>query len=188
MNRIFILSALFAVMCGFNSCNTSSEDFAETRMTENIQPEGFEKVEAFKNISYPVIVKLSDMSENFSATDTRAINESNDSINVLVSELTQYSADVLYKIGIDVEAEFGNTNDPRIALAGLALIEYQESINAATRANVGGCVLQAVGVNDLYKKGVKAAGKQIVKACVKKAVPYIGWGLTIADFANCMMN
>lgn len=180
-----MLIALFAIVCGFSSCNTSSEDYAEKG---EIKSEGLEEVKAFKDKSYPVIAKLSALSENYNTTDTRAINESNDSINVLVSELTQYSTDVLYKIGIDVETEFDDTDDPRIALAGLALIEYQESINAATRANVGNCVLQAYGINGLYNKGVKAAARQIVKACLKKAVPYIGWGLTIADFANCMMN
>lgn len=182
--KIWVLLASVLVSCGFCSCTNSSEELDYNE----VQAEDFIGLDDFKANTYSIIKSLSDLSENYNVTDTRAMEMANDSIDKLVANLTELSANILNKNGIDVVGEFGNAENPRIALVGLALIEYLEYSNVATRASVGGCVLEAIGVKDIYKKGVKAAAKQIVKAGLKKAVPYLGWGLTIADFAHCMMN
>jgi len=61
----------------------------------------------------------------------------------------------------------------------------QENI---TRASIGDCILRAAGVGELVGKAVgkRSVMKILIKASLKRAVPYLGWGLAIGEGAACL--
>ena len=57
-----------------------------------------------------------------------------------------------------------------------------------TRASLGDCILRAAGIGDLVKKGLgkRVVLKALIKAGLKRSIPYIGWGLAIGEGAACL--
>ena len=182
---IAIVFICVAVM--FNSCSNYSdinENLSEvSKKNDNI----FVGIEEYKTSTIPVFEKLSKLSSNYHTTNTRAMQQDNDSIDALVQQLVTNSRMLLQSNGIDVVKEFGSSNNPRIALAGMALLEY-DRYKFATRSTLGGCILEAAGVRGLFKASAKQAAKMITKAALKKAIPGIGWGLFFADLADCLLE
>ena len=192
MKKLFkslFLTTIMVVSFGLSSC---SNEFVEMDgLDENAVQEDLIGMDEFESKAYLVLEELSCLAQNYDMTSTRAMEASNDSIDRLVDELIIYSIDAFSKNGVDVVAEFGSDKDPRIALCGMGLIEYQSLSQVTTRASLGGCVLEGLGLRELLNKKVlsKTSVKRVlIKAGLKKAVPYLGWGLAIADFANCMVR
>lgn len=108
----------------------------------------------------------------------------------LVPLLVEESILFLNSNGIDYKEFFDDVSDPRIAVFAMALAEQEKycQYGGLTRASVGGCVLEALGVKELVtsKAVTKAAVKAVGKAIVKKSVPYVGWGLFAVDMALCL--
>lgn len=102
---------------------------------------------------------------------------------------------------------FGSKNDPRLVIVGLALLNVWDNDNSQTAINfsnlfvestyaqsgIGGCVLEALGVNaavNALKGGIKKLGKKgalkLLRKVGGKALGPIGVALAIVDFADCM--
>lgn len=93
------------------------------------------------------------------------------------------------KYEIDLEAETP-ANEADIIGAGLCLylheIELQNK-RAKVTGSPGSCALNALGLKGLVEGGFnKATAKYAAKTLLKRAVPYVGWGLAAAEFAWCM--
>lgn len=58
-----------------------------------------------------------------------------------------------------------------------------------TRASIVDCVLRGAGISELFTSKVlskRAVMRIIIKAGLKRAAPYVGWGLFICDTAACL--
>lgn len=81
--------------------------------------------------------------------------------------------------------------DERIAIVALAILDYQNVVvnSSVSRTTLGGCVLQALGIKEvldnLGKQAVKKVATVVAKAALKKAVPWIGWGLCAYELIDC---
>lgn len=105
-----------------------------------------------------------------------------------VPAIVEASIEYLAKNGISYSEFCSDKTDPRIAVIAMGLAEYDQINIIQTKTSFGGCVLEAVGVKELGKAGVKAAAKQIGKAVLKKAIPYVGWGLFAVDMVMCLAD
>lgn len=143
MKKVFkslFFTSVIVFSFGLSSC--SNDLSGANDIDENVvQEEALVGMDEFESKAYPVLESLSRLSESYDSADTRTKEASSDSIDQLVDKLTEYSIDAFSENGIDVVAEFGSDKDPRIALCGMALIEYHE-LSQATRASFGGCVLE----------------------------------------------
>ena len=104
----------------------------------------------------------------------------------LVPVLVEKSIAHLERNNISYSDYFEDRTDPRIAVLALALAEYDQlnHAEAQTRASIGGCVLEALGVRQLGKAALRKIGFSLAV----KAVPYVGWGLFALDMADCLIN
>lgn len=68
----------------------------------------------------------------------------------------------------------------------MGLAEYTITQSVQTKTTPGGCLLQSLGLKDVGKVAVKQLAKQVGKAVLKKAVPYVGWGLFAIEMACCL--
>lgn len=77
-----------------------------------------------------------------------------------------------------------------MAYIGTLILDYNKATNAEnlTRASIGDCVLRAAGVGDLVGRAVsrRAVMRVLIKAALKRSVPYLGWGLAIGEGAACL--
>lgn len=114
---------------------------------------------------------------------TRSVDEE----EAIVVNLIEESKVYLTKNGINYSDIFPEESDARIAVLAMGIAEYdKQGMPSSTRTSLGGCVLEAIGVKDLGKAGAKYIAKEVGKAVLKKAVPYIGWGLFAVDMAMCL--
>lgn len=106
-----------------------------------------------------------------------------------ISLLVDISRQSLYDNGIapsDLELQ---ESDPILAVVALGLVEtYQRGESLTLRTTVGGCVMEGLGVRSLFKGGAKKIAKKLAKVALKRAIPYVGWGIAALDFANCMLE
>lgn len=106
-----------------------------------------------------------------------------------ISLLVDISRQFLFDNGITPSDLDLQEEDPIIAVVALGLVEtYQRSESLTLRTTVGGCVLEGLGVRSMFKGGAKKIAKKLAKVALKKAIPYVGWGIAALDFANCMME
>lgn len=77
--------------------------------------------------------------------------------------------------------------DELIAVVAMALLGYQQSIDPESRTTFGGCVIEALGVKEIIFSAGRGATKHEVKAvakvAIKRAVPWLGWGMFAWDLA-----
>lgn len=102
--------------------------------------------------------------------------------------LIKESINFLQLNDIDYKEFFSNDSDSRIAVYAIAIAELQkaETTQLTTRTSIGGCVLEGLGVRGLVSG--RAAVKAIGKVLVKRAIPYVGWGLFAIDMAMCLAD
>ncbi len=72
------------------------------------------------------------------------------------------------------------------------LLDYEKLYTAnyiSTRASIGDCVLRGAGIGELFSNRVltkRAVMRIIIKAGLKRAAPYAGWGLFLGETAACL--
>lgn len=153
----------------------------------------------FLNDNLDIIKKLSKKSKKYSKSSLELKETNNHSISTADSDyVTLYNNAVNYltNYGGMSQEEIKNTfkvdGDYRVIITAIALSQLEEE-NVETTAfglqyktqgsGVGNCVLEAAGVNALIRRG---GAKLLARKVAAKFVPYVGWGLAAADFADCM--
>lgn len=192
------------------SCQTESiED------TQSIEQElALSKFESLVRTSTPKIQSMVERQQSFStskSTFSREVQQQNEAEMIeSLNPLVEGTKELLLAFEIeakDLEEVFGNENDPRLVIAGLALLSMGNEDNNQTAINfsnifvqstyaqsgIGNCVLEALGVNaavDAFKGGIKKLGKKgafkLLKKVAGRALGPIGVALAIIDFADCM--
>lgn len=117
-----------------------------------------------------------------SSSPTRSVEDE----EAMVPELIENSIKFLNENNISYADFCEDKNDPRIAVIAIGIAEYNLNQETQTRTTVGGCLLQSLGVKGVGEQSVKAIAKRVGKAVLKKAVPYVGWGLFAVEMAMCI--
>lgn len=172
MKRVFYLLSIsmLLLLALFVGTSCSSEDSTPDISSDKIEIKG-------------VPTYIAKIGEIVKHEETRSVvEEQTETVPLLVKE----SIDFLRLNDIDYKEFFSDDSDPRIAVYAIAIAELQksETIHPTTRTSVGGCVLEGLGVRGLVSG--KAAVKAIGKVLVKRAIPYVGWGLFAIDMAMCL--
>ena len=127
---------------------------------------------------------------NISSAMETKVGECDDETLTLAAELVEVSKLYLEYNDLDISIYFDDPYDYRIAVVAMALAELDRQPEAVTKTTVGGCALEALGVDALVegikKIGAKAALKIVSKQVLKKAIPYVGWAIAAVDFAACI--
>lgn len=109
-----------------------------------------------------------------------------------VAALIQLSKDFLKQNDIANEDLGLNNDDEIIPIVAMALLEYQNSIEASyeSRTTVSGCIIEAFGIKEIIeqpaKYGAKQVAKIVAKAALKRVIPYVGWTIFAWDFISCV--
>lgn len=167
----FFTMVFIAITFIFVSCNKNEiPKEIDTDSTEILGTSEF-----LANLSYikPTLTKSGEITED----DAREMIAS--ALEVSISYLEENNYDV---------SEVFSLDDPRIIWVATGLAEYDKMYGLETRTTVGGCILEAIGVNELVKSSEKKVAKAIAKQVVKKAIPYIGAALTAIDFIWCVVE
>lgn len=164
-----ILLLLFFFVC--ISCSSTEDNILETP-SDKTEIKG-------------VPAYISKIGEIVKQEETRSVNEDQ---TETVPLLIKGSINFLQLNDIDYKEFFSNDSDPRIAVYAIAIAELQkaETTQLTTRTSIGGCVLEGLGVRGLVSG--RAAVKAIGKVLVKRAIPYVGWGLFAIDMAMCLAD
>lgn len=124
------------------------------------------------------------------ASQSRSIDDESEVSDETIQSLISISQEYLAINDIDMSDIF-DQDDPRLAIVAMAIADVDRLSNntVVTRTTFGGCVLEGLGVKGLVNgMGKKAAAKAIGKLLLKRAIPYIGWGLFAYDFIDCMVE
>lgn len=161
----------------FQSCSSNNERY-------NIDTEEIIKLKGTK--SY--IVQLGNIVKNKKSTRNLEL-EQDKNLHPEIPSLLTASIRYLELNNIDYEEFFEDKNDVRIIIFAECVAELQWlSASVETRTSLGGCILEAIGLNAVLKKKAvtKVALKQVGKAILKKSIPYAGWAILAVDMAWCL--
>lgn len=117
-----------------------------------------------------------------SSSPTRSVGDE----EAMLPQLIENSIKFLNENNLSYADFCKDENDPRIAVIAIGIAEYNLSQKSQTRTTIGGCLLQSLGLKGVGEQSVKAITKQIGKAVLKKAAPYVGWGLFAVEMAMCI--
>lgn len=181
---------LMGVIVLFSACssNTNEENFIPDSASQDEKVIGLEQ---FQQTTSPIIEKLAEKSFNYNTTSTRSMQADNDTLRELSACLSVETKKLLEQNDIDVSEILNEEDgDYRMAYLGLLILDYEKVTNAEdlTRASIDDCVLKAAGLGELVGKAVskKVVMRALIKCALKRAIPYIGWGMAIADGAACL--
>lgn len=177
MKQIKILILIVTVLTGvitYSSCQSS-----ESEPIENVEnSQSLKGVEEFR----ASLIQLSQKSISRSTDEDPSEKE--------IEELVNNSRDFLAKNDITNEDLDIEEDDEILAVVAMGLLDYQKTVNPISRTTTGGCILEALGVKDIVasagKSAVKYVAKAVANAALKKAIPYVGWGLFAWDFISCV--
>lgn len=194
---------LFGFLFLFAACQQEEQieslDNAQEISIEN-EVELTEKLQALNEIILTKGRNLYDLGHGFYATkgvvptDSILSDAEKQAFVAALQPIVSATKEVLSLYGIsEVELEdiFGNANDERIALVGIALVGMQENENALTRAETVdymNCAAKALGFNlfsslrNLSKKAVLA----VVKEVAKRMSGVAGVAITVGEFVWCL--
>lgn len=162
---LFIITGLFMV-----SCTSNEEVF---NLKENAKAENAVGTEEFLNRLHLIAY----------SPQTRTI----ESDSAMIPQLIEVSIAYLEQNGISYTEFCQEQNDPRIAVIAMGIAEHFKGRGiVTTRGDLDDCVLTAVGIKEIGEGSVKKIAKQIGKAVLKKAIPYVGWGLFAVDLVYCL--
>lgn len=187
--KTFLVKVGMVVLLGFVALSCSTETEKSVAIDEsNTVLLGFVE---FKGTAFPV---LSDFKTRVASDEnfmydlgTRAdTDELPAEVIEVLDVLSAETFALLEANEIDL-SEFKGKDDLRLAVVGLALLELDEDM-ISTRTSVGGCVLQAMGLDALLKKGAKKAAAKLVAKAVLKSIPYVGTAIVAVDFIWCMVD
>lgn len=184
----YLLMSMSVVLV--SSCS-SSEDNEIISANTKIADESLVGMKEFQQATASVIQNFADKSFNYNTSSTRAIALEEDTLRELSSSLAKETEVFLVRNNIDVsEIKKSEDGEYRMAYLGMLILDYNKVANAKniTRASLGDCVLKAAGIGDLAVRGLstKVAMKVLMKVALKRAIPYIGWGLAIGEGAACL--
>lgn len=145
-------------------------------------------IEQDKNIEAESCIGTTEFIASLNNISVNTKNENIEDEKAKVPIIVEVAIEYLAKNNISYTDFCNDKDDPRIAIIAMGLAEYDQISSTQTKTSIGGCVLEAIGVKDLGNAGVKAAAKQIGKAVLKKAVPYVGWGLFAVDMVMCLAD
>lgn len=209
LKRIFVkcaivLSLLFSVGCANDvtvvSDETTGVDMsvieAKTTVLSNILKEE-------STVMYGTLHQLQmtrgvvPTEESLSAHDMATVSNS-------LSKVSDATKELLRECGVEEQELielFGNSNDERLALVGIALSQHLPNV-IQTRGlewdDYVDCAAEAVGVNvltnlkSMYDSGqltrslMKKAALEVVKQVARRFVGPVGVAITVADFGWCL--
>lgn len=194
MKKIESLKTVFIIiMLGTIGVTISCTSYSDNEKLES-NPVAEEKIvwiEQFKQHTSPIISQLAEKSLNFNTSTTRSLQADNDTLQILSNDLAREVSKLLEQNDLDI-SEFLEVDDSEYRLAYLALLlldyEHTYAQNITRAASIGDCVLRAAGVGELVGKAVgkRTVMKILIKASLKRAVPYLGWSLAIGEGAACL--
>lgn len=180
MKKLYFLVVLVAAMSTVlvSSCQSSSADDAEATVMPSDE----------KVIGTDVFVSAVRDIQSFDFARRSSDPDDVDVTDKTVQKLIDASLVYLEANDLDL-SDFFESEDPRIAIVAMVLADADRvsQNNQVSRTSVGGCVLEGLGVRGLgLSMGKKALAKAACKVLLKRAIPYVGWGLFAIDFANCI--
>ena len=190
--RNIILLLICTLAFTFSSCSSQNEDLAQD--VGNNDLEAFcDSIQLFSIETKGIIDSLAEKSFNYNTQNTRAQKLDEDSLNNLVTKLSVKTETFLIDNNVDVDSIYiEGGNKEKIAYIGLMLLDYEKLYTtnyASTRASIGDCVLRGTGIGELFSNKVltkRAVMRIIIKAGLKRAAPYVGWGLFLGETAACL--
>ncbi len=185
--KLFIIW-IFA-LC-ISSCTSQTEELSQVP-TQNDIIAFHDSLKILSNETKGIIDSLAEKSFNYNTSNTRAQKLDEDSLDYLISKLSIKTQDFLIENGINTDSIYiEGGNKEQLAYIGLLLLDYEKlSSIPQTRASIRDCVLSGAGLSELFSNKVlskRAVMRIIIKAGLKRAVPYLGWALFISETAACL--
>lgn len=190
MNKNGIIKiVLFFIVCNvISACSTDEIQTSNKEVSEKVSG-----INQFTEVTSKIAQKSANAYKNYYPNTSRAaINE--DSLDVYAQEIATKTEDFLAKNFITTDSIDKEYKIQTLSLLGLILIEEAEYENHPTTRSIGGCAAYAFGIKELVKggftsrTGLKIALKTVGKSIAKRAIPYIGWGITLGEFSYCMYH
>lgn len=198
MFAIFTIKLLlFGVLFLVQSCQTDNEIF------EN--PEQQIALEKFESLAKKTTVKLENMALKHNSTlSAKGSSSEEEEAKEVLRPLIQGSKELFSVYGIS-ESDFVeelDTEDPRIAILGLALLSAKTNNNEVAM-NLSGLFVTSIYAQDAYDCALRAVGidavielfngkvtKQIAKKAIRKiasrALGWVGAAWAAYEFGDCM--
>ena len=172
------------------SCNSEIENFTETPQAENA-PAFHQELQVFGIQTKATIDSLAEKSFNYNTVSKEKQKLDEDSLANLVTTLAEETEFFLKDNDMNVDSVKQVLNKEQIAYVGLMLLDYEKIYLAqenGSRASIGDCVLRGAGIGELVARGVskRIVMRVMIKAAMKRCVPYIGWGLFLGETAACL--
>ena len=168
MKTLIITCLSVLLMLNFSACS-SNDEIENTPINDKKLCVGTEEfITSLKSI--------------VSSSPTRSVKDE----EAMVPDVIESSIQFLNEQNTSYADFCEDQNDPRIAVIAIGIAEYNLSQKAQTRTTVGGCLLQSLGLKGVGEQSVKAVAKRVGKAVLKKAVPYVGWGVFAVEMAMCI--
>lgn len=104
----------------------------------------------------------------------------------MVPDLIESSIKFLNENNISYADFCEDQNDPRIAVIAIGIAEYNLSQKHKQEQLLVDAYSQSLGLKGVGEQSVKAVAKRVGKAVLKKAVPYVGWGVFAVEMAMCI--
>lgn len=189
-----ILSLIYSMLCvfvlSFSSCSSDNNIDSTNDLMNNIEER--DQVPLFTNHQNLKLIK--DLTQKVYAAQTKSESFDYTASSQEYIDLYNNSLDYLKIMGIDIDdlAQLSVVElDSRVIITALAISNYYEVYVYTTKASVGGCLLDALGLKALLEGGAgkiiaKKIAKQAAKKVLTKMVPYVGWGIAAYDFSDCM--
>lgn len=172
------------------SCSNNDSELETTESyVEDADMKFISDVHQFSNDVTELLLKMAEKSNNYNSYSTRSMHLDEEIMNNYVSDLANSTQTFLIENGIEMN-DLDSLDEGRMAYVGLMLVDY-DKIQNATRASVGDCVLRGAGLGELVGGKVmsrRTVMKMFIKAGLKRAVPYVGWGLFASETAACLMG
>ncbi len=180
----------------FNSCQKEHE------LSVNIKQE--EALQRYESIVFMASLKIQEFVEN---SNHKTLVENEREAEDILMPLIDETKKMLLAFGInnsDLSEEFDDLNDPRLIIAGLAILAGNNSDNHAQNFNFDlfystihaneywDCAVRALGISGAglaaLAKGklTKEAIKMAVRVAARSVGGYIAAAFIVADFTSCM--
>lgn len=174
MKNYFTFLSLSLIVVLFISCSTNIDDADNKQVRYN-------------GTNLFISKLLGEISASSKLRSSNEVTENSEDNIITEDYLIENSKIYLAENDIDYTEFFEDPTDPRISILAMGIAEYDIIyLSEASTETPGTCVLQALGVKGLTNLGIKAIAKKIGKAIVKKAIPYVGWGLFSVELAYCL--
>jgi len=189
-NKRYLYLGLLVISILTASCspNESSEDYSYVKADESIKG-----LSNFITKSKPIVIKTCNEFKSYHPNATRAFVQE-DSLDIYARNIANETELFLVENQVSTDSIGNEYKLQVLSTLGLALIEQERNSSTNQTRSIGGCAAYAIGIRDILKRGLTSkaglrfAVKTLTKNIAKKAIPYVGWGLTFGEFAYCMYH